>query len=108
MRSDAKTTSSHEVTYFMILKNRRAIMAIVSGVLAMIFMLFFDSILTVHLINDMKINENTVGYYFALICATYAISSPFVRCLTAIFPLHWLTFFAFLLSSVALLLFGPS
>jgi hypothetical protein len=50
MRSDAKTSQSSDVTYLMILKNRRAMMAIVSAIFAMIFMLFFDSILTVHLI----------------------------------------------------------
>jgi hypothetical protein len=61
MRSDAKTSLASEVTYLMILKNRRAMMAVVSAIFAMIFMLFFDSILTVHLINDMKINENTAG-----------------------------------------------
>ena len=61
MRSDAKTSQSSDVTYMMILKNRRAMMAVVSAIFAMIFMLFFDSILTVHLIKDMKINENTAG-----------------------------------------------
>lgn len=61
MRSDAKTSQSSDVTYLMILKNRRAMMAVVSAIFAMIFMLFFDSILTVHLIEDMKINENTAG-----------------------------------------------
>jgi hypothetical protein len=78
MRSDAKTSMSHDVTYGMFLKNRRAMMAIVSAIFAMIFMLFFDGILTMHLITDMKIGENSAGYFFALICATYALSSPFV------------------------------
>jgi MFS family permease len=51
---------------------------------------------------------NDIGYYFALICATYALLSPFVGCLTSIIPRHWLTFFAFIFASVALFLFGPS
>jgi hypothetical protein len=117
MRSDAKTSQSSDVTYMMILKNRRAMMSVVSAIFAMIFMLFFDSILTVHLIKDLKINENTagkvcyfnnLGYYFALTCATYAMFSPFVGCLTSVIPRHWLTFMAFIFSSVALFLFGPS
>ena len=61
MRSTVKTSQSSDVTYMMILKNRRVMMAVVSAIFAMIFMLFFDSILTVHLIKDMKINENTAG-----------------------------------------------
>lgn len=119
MRSDAKTTQSSEVTYLMFLKNRRAMMALVSGIFAMIFMLFFDGILTMHLISEMDVGENSagkkaiielicIGYFFGLICATYALSSPFVSVLTTLFPRKWLTFFAFLLASVALLMFGPS
>ena len=50
MRSDAKTSQSRGVTYMMFLRNRRAMMATVSAVFAMIFMLFFDGILTMHLI----------------------------------------------------------
>jgi hypothetical protein len=78
MRSYAKTSMSYDVTYSMFLKNRRAMMAILSAIFAMMFMLFFDGILTMHLISDMDVNENAAGYFFALICATYALSSPFV------------------------------
>jgi hypothetical protein len=63
MRSDAKTSVASEVTYSMILKNRRSMMAVLSAIFAMIFMLFFDSILTVHMIKDMKIDLNTVGKF---------------------------------------------
>lgn len=52
---------SKDVTYMMFLKNRRAMMATVSAVFAMIFMLFFDGILTMHLILEMDINENSAG-----------------------------------------------
>ena len=51
---------------------------------------------------------NFKGYFFGLICATYAISSPFVGFLTALVPRKWLTFGAFLVSSIALFMFGPS
>lgn len=61
MRSDAKTSQSKDVTYGMFLKNRRAMMASVSAVFAMIFMLFFDGILTMHLITDLDIGENSAG-----------------------------------------------
>ena len=102
----------------MFLKNRRAMMATVSAVFAMIFMLFFDSILTIYLISELKIGENSAGkindiynntgYFFALICATYALSSPFVGILTAFAPLRWLTFISFIIASGALLMLGPS
>lgn len=106
--SDIKTTLSRDVTYKMFLRNRRAMMAVVSAMFAMVFMLFFDGILTMHLILEMDIPENQAGYFFGLICATYALSSPFMGCLTTLIPRHFLTFGAFLLASVALLMFGPS
>ena len=93
-------------------------MAAVSGIFAMIFMLFFESILTVHLIMDLDVGEDSagnikfdqicLGYFFALICATYALSSPFVYILTALIPRRWLTFMSFLVAALALLLLGPS
>jgi hypothetical protein len=58
VRSELKTTLSSEVTYKMFLRNRRAMMATVSAVFAMILMLFFDAILTMHLIKDMNFSEN--------------------------------------------------
>ena len=61
MRSEAKTTSSHEVTYMMFLRNKRAMMATVSALFAMIFMLFFDGILTMHLITDLDVGDNKAG-----------------------------------------------
>ena len=62
MRSDQfKMSMSKDVTYMMFLKNRRAMMATISAIFAMIFMLFFDGILTMHLILEMDINENSAG-----------------------------------------------
>ena len=61
MRSEAKTTMSRDVTYMMFLRNKRAMMATVSAVFAMIFMLFFDGILTMHLILDMNVGDNNAG-----------------------------------------------
>jgi hypothetical protein len=47
----------------MFLKNRRAMMATGSAMIAMIFMLFFDGILTMHLIDEMDISEDSAGKY---------------------------------------------
>ena len=47
-----------------LLKNRRAIMAAIASMFAMIFLLFFDSILAVQLKSHMNINENTIGNCF--------------------------------------------
>ena len=56
-----RSTNSRDVTYKMFLKNRRAMMATGSAMIAMIFMLFFDGILTMHLIDEMYISEDSAG-----------------------------------------------
>jgi hypothetical protein len=45
----------------MFLKNKEAMIATVSAVFALIFLLFFYGILAVHLITDLDIGENSVG-----------------------------------------------
>ena len=52
--------------------------AAVSSVFAMIFMLFFDSILANRLLNKFQIPVHESGYIFALGAFAYAVSSPFV------------------------------
>lgn len=48
----------------MFIKNRRAMMAAISSMLAMIFMLFFDSTLACHLRDEMNVGEDYVGKFF--------------------------------------------
>ena len=43
------------------MRNKDAMVATVSSVFALIFLLFFYGILAVHLIIDLDINENSVG-----------------------------------------------
>lgn len=108
MMSEAKTTSSKDVTYIMFLKNRKAMMSIASAMFAMMFMLFFDGILTMHLISDLDVGENSAGYFFGLICATYALSSPFVAVFLTFISRQWLSFISFGVAAGALLMLGPS
>jgi len=102
----------------MFLRNKDAMIATVSAVFALIFLLFFYGILAVHLITDLDIGENSVGnnnfilnyigYFFGLVSATYALSSPFVAFFASIMPCRWLTFISFYIATAALLLLGPS
>ena len=117
MRSDIRS-SDQKISYLTFFKNRRAMMAIISSILAMIFMLFFDGILAIHLISEMDVSDNEagnhlqdqcfIGYYFALCCFTYAVSSPIVGCLMYKVPRRYITCCSFFLAFFALLMFGPS
>jgi hypothetical protein len=59
----------------MFLTNRRALIAVLSATFAMIFMLFFDSMLSLRL-KEMGVPENDIGFIFAGACFIYAVFSP--------------------------------
>lgn len=66
-----------DVTFKMFLTNKRALFAIISAIFAMIFMLFFDAILSVRL-EYMGVADKNIGFIFALGPFCYAISAPFI------------------------------
>ena len=90
------------------LKNRRVCLAVVSALAGMIFMFFFDSILSEHLEKDMQINPDYIGFFFALLCLSYGVSAFFVNWLGKKLKRRYLTLSSFLLTSLALFCLGPS
>ena len=70
-----------EITYLQMLKDRRVFVAVISSTVAMIFMFFFDTILSDHLL-DIGISDIDIGYFFALICFAYLISALIVNWLS--------------------------
>jgi predicted MFS family arabinose efflux permease len=94
---EAKKTlnDSHEdnrpVTFSMILTNRRAMVAAVASCFAMIFMLFFDSILSQRLKAAYDIGEAQAGYIFALGAFCFAFGSPFVGLLCKVIQRKYVT-----------------
>ena len=81
--------------------------AIVSSIFAMIFMLFFDAILSVRL-GQMGVAEKNIGFLFAIPALTYALSAPLIGLLCRKIRSMYVTQFSFLLAGVSLYLFGPS
>lgn len=49
-----------------------------------------------------------VGYFFALVCLTYALSAPFIGLLTKIMARRYVTCCSFFIATIALFMFGPS
>lgn len=88
-------------------KNRKVGIASFSCILATIFLLFNEPIISDHLI-EIGISENYIGPIFAASCLSYAIAAPLVGYLVTRFSKEALTLFAFTMSSIALLAFGPS
>lgn len=78
------------VTYLTIIKNRRALLALVSAVVSLIFTLFFDGILANHLI-IIGVSPNLIGYFFGIIALVFAISSPLIGLLSRVMPTRYIT-----------------
>jgi MFS family permease len=92
----------------MFFTNIRAMLAIISSMIAMVFMLFYNAIISNHLIDTYDVPEDQVGYILALGALFYALSSPLVSIVFKGVPRRYVTFLALIVSSVALFLFGPS
>ena len=58
--------------------NMRAMISVVSAALAMVFMLFFNAILSEHLVNAYNLSYSQCGLLMALGALFYALSSPLV------------------------------
>ena len=96
------------ITFGMFLFNMRAMVTIVSAAMAMVFMLFFNAILSDHLIHAYGLEEDQCGYIMALGALFYAVSSPLVGVIFDGVPRRYVTQLAFIIATVALLYFGPS
>lgn len=90
------------------LKNRRVLIASLSAMVSMVLMFFFESILSDHLIVDIKVSDNDIGYFFGVICLVYAISAPLIGWLCRNVKRRYVSQTAFLVAAVALFCFGPS
>jgi predicted MFS family arabinose efflux permease len=62
----------------MFLFNMRAMISVISAGLAMVFMLFFNAILSEHLNDSYKLEPDQCGYIMALGALFYAVASPLV------------------------------
>ena len=103
----------NEVSYLLVFKNRKVLIASFSCILATVFLLFSEPIISDHLI-AIGVSEHyignflspliTLGYIFSAACLSYALAAPLVGFLVEHFSKEALTLFAFGLSSFALLI----
>jgi MFS family permease len=86
----------------------RAMTAIISSMFAMVFMLFYEPVLSKYLTDHFGVSENVVGYLFSIGCFTYAFASPFVGLMCSRVPRRYVTLVAFLMVAISMFLLGPS
>ena len=70
--------------------------------------LSFSSIIYVDRLISLGINELAVGYTFALSSLAYALTAPLVNLMKTRIPRYWLSFVAFWIFAMALMIEGPS
>ncbi len=78
------------MTFKIFFTNKRAMMASFSAMLAMIFMLFYDTIYSNYLLS-LDVSEDYIGYFFALGCGVYSFSAPLVGYLSKFIAKVYLT-----------------
>jgi MFS family permease len=87
----------------------RAMTAVIAAMFAMIFMLFYEPVLTPYIaVTREWTNEDNVGYFLAIGALTYAFSSPLVGYLCTITKRRYITCFSFINCAIAMFLLGPS
>ncbi len=79
-----------QITFKMFLTNKRAMMASVSSIIAMVIMLFMDTIYSNYLLS-VGVGEDYIGYFFALACFVYSVCSPLVGYLCKWIPKIFMT-----------------
>lgn len=95
------------ISFKLFIFNRRSFFAIISSMFAMVFMLFANSILSVQL-EKMGVPDKNIGFIIALGALTYAVTSPLIGVIFKRIATRYITFLAFLISVIALFMFGPS
>ncbi|CDW88996.1 permeases of the major facilitator superfamily [Stylonychia lemnae] len=107
MTSSQRLEKSKEIRLRMLLTNKRVIVAALSSIFAMIFLLFFDTILSDQLL-DMGISKDLVGYIYSVSCLVYSIVCPFVGYICKKIHKIYVLQIAIILSAISLYFFGPS
>lgn len=97
-----------QISYKMFFTNVRAMTAIISSMFAMIFMLFYEPVLTTYLQDQYQMSDKYFGYVLAIGCFTYAFSSPLVGMLCSKIKRRYVTLGAFVFCGISMFLFGPS
>ncbi len=91
----------------MFLKNKRAIFAYIATTCSMFFLGFYYPIMSLRL-KDLGVSKEDTSFYFAIAPFTYVLLCIFVPYFMSKIDRRYITVTSFFLSSIALLMLGPS
>ena len=93
----------------MFFDNARSLFALITCSMVVLFLDFYEAILSIHLLKVYGLGAEYNGYVFAVPCLTYCLITPFVSRLSETFSSkRQLIFCSFVLCFISLLLSGPS
>lgn len=97
-----------DLSYFGLLKNYRTMVAILSVFMCIICMMFFEPLLTNHLISlDVEVYQ--IGFFFCCGTLSYCVFGPLVGYFARfVQEKRYLTQFALIITTISLACFGPS
>ena len=79
------------MSFKVFLTNTRAMVTVCSAAIAMVFMLFFNAILSDHLVHNYGLEADQCGYIMALGALFYAVASPLVGVIFKDIPRRYVT-----------------
>jgi DHA1 family solute carrier family 18 vesicular amine transporter 1/2 len=104
---DGEVVERKKITYAMFLKNRRSLFAYLSCAMIGIFTSYNSSFLSI-ILEDFGFSSSTTGYVMAIPMLTYTLSSIAVTYLVKYIPRRLFIFISFVITSISLILVGPS
>ena len=102
-------SSTSEIFYYMFFNNSRSVFALLACAMIVVFLDFYQSILSVHLLETYQLGADYNGFIFAVPCLTYCLSTPHVSFfIDRVSSRRQFILLSLLLCFVSLLLAGPS
>ena len=107
-QSSSSSFEYEELTYWAVLSNIECLVCLVSCCLAVMFTLYIDCILALHLNKHFQISHSWIGVFFLLSSVTYVIGAPLSSFLSNYVHRRYIAFGAFALMILENILEGPS
>jgi sugar phosphate permease len=95
------------VTYWEILKIKRASFCIITVIFALTFSVFFEPFMSDHL-TSLGFKSSNIGYLFAIFATAYTISAFLVGPMSKRISSRYISFISYMVVAFACTLYGPS
>jgi MFS family permease len=103
-----KFEGAKKITFLNFLTNKRALMACISTTTGLILLLFYLTIYSDYMINDVKVDKKYIGFLFGIQPGTFFVMAPIVGYFSKRVPRIYIAQLAFFTIPISVSLYGPS